>query len=342
MLRHSLAFYFSKNYIKWLRCVQSIDDARKKWRGHGLVWRVISMDDVFPPLSESSGVVEEWVPLLGESNDAYLLRFSSLDRVFNSSNQTKHPNCRYAVRVPFRTTCHVHFGMKCCLVPRAGRWLWQGTDTTGIPPLICGRPRKNRGFTLLPLIFELSPVAGSDRVYVRNISAKFEGERRIIAWKREVLVTVFFAWTEECRVAGCLNLKCDKMVRALFFRAHKACRCRSEPQSLVDFSPLLPSALSTGIFLSYIFCYLPSGYMLAGLLLLRSTTSMRWSWLSGVIKVPWAVWLYVCQDIMDLNDIFPNLDLSRDEVKTWIYDDDLKAGYTGTRLITILVVVQDD
>ena len=92
-----------------------------------------------------------------------------------------------------KKTCHVHFGTNCCLVPRAGRWLWQGTDTTGISPLICGYHRKNRGFSLLPPIFELSPVVGCDRVYVRNISAKFEGERRIIAWKREILVTVFFA-----------------------------------------------------------------------------------------------------------------------------------------------------
>ena len=85
--------------------------------------------------------------------------------------------------------------------------------------------------------------------------------------------------------------QCDKMVRALFFRAHKACRRGSEPQSLLDFSPLsLPSPLgSTHIFLSYIFCYLPSGYVLAGLLLLRSTTWIRWSWLSGIIKVPRAV-----------------------------------------------------
>ena len=80
-----------------------------------------------------------------------------------------------------------------------------------------------------------------------------------------------------------------------FFHAHKACRRGSEPQSLLDFSPLsLPSPLgSTHIFLSYIFCYLPSGYVLAGLLLLRSTTWIRWSWLSGIIKVPRAVWLYL-------------------------------------------------
>ena len=70
---------------------------------------------MFSPLSESSGVVEEWVPLLSESTDAYLLHFSSFDHVFHSSNQTKHPNCRYAVCVPFKIACHVHFGINCCL-----------------------------------------------------------------------------------------------------------------------------------------------------------------------------------------------------------------------------------
>jgi len=56
----------------------------------------------------------------------------------------------------------------------------EGMDTTGRSPLIYGYHRKNRGFSLLPPILELSPMAGSDRVYVRDISAKFEGERRII------------------------------------------------------------------------------------------------------------------------------------------------------------------
>jgi len=51
--------------------------------------------------------------------------------------------------------------------------------------------------------------------------------------------------------------------------------------------------------------------------------------------------LSVCQDTMDLDDIFPNLHLSRDDVKT-IYDDDLKPGYTGTRFIKMVIVVQDD
>jgi len=51
--------------------------------------------------------------------------------------------------------------------------------------------------------------------------------------------------------------------------------------------------------------------------------------------------LSVCQDIMDLDDIFPNLHLSRDDVKT-IYDNDLKPGYTGTRFIKMVIVVQDD
>jgi len=50
--------------------------------------------------------------------------------------------------------------------------------------------------------------------------------------------------------------------------------------------------------------------------------------------------LSVCQDIMDLDDIFPNLHLSRDDVKT-IYDD-LKPGYTGTRFIKMAIAVQDD
>jgi len=44
---------------------------------------------------------------------------------------------------------------------------------------------------------------------------------------------------------------------------------------------------------------------------------------------------------MDLDDIFPNLHLSRDDVKT-IHDDGLKSGYTGTRFIKMVIVVQDD
>ena len=42
--------------------------------------------------------------------------------------------------------------------------------------------------------------------------------------------------------------QCDKMVRALFFRAHKACRRGSESQLLLDFSPLFPFLISSAIF----------------------------------------------------------------------------------------------
>ena len=51
--------------------------------------------------------------------------------------------------------------------------------------------------------------------------------------------------------------------------------------------------------------------------------------------------LSVRQDTMDLDDIFPNLHLSRDDVKT-LYDNDLKPGYTRTRFIKMVIVVQDD
>ena len=37
--------------------------------------------------------------------------------------------------------------------------------------------------------------------------------------------------------------------------------------------------------------------------------------------------LSVCQDTMDLDDIFSNLHLSRNDAKM-IYDDDFKPGYT--------------
>jgi len=80
--------------------------------------------------------------------------------------------------------------------------LWQGMDTTGILSLICGCHWKIEVYLSFPPTLELSPADVYYRTYATNVCAKFEGEWRIIVWRRGVIVTAFFAWALRIAAPG--------------------------------------------------------------------------------------------------------------------------------------------
>ena len=203
---------------------------------------------MFSPLSESSGVVEEWVPLLSESTDAYLLHFSSFDHVFHSSNQTKHPNCRYAVCVPFKIACHVHFGINCCLsttcrpmiVTRNGHY-WN------ITPDLWLSQKESRFFPLAPHFRAFSRDWLQPGLCEEHFCEIWRGAEDYCVKERGFGDGLFrLDWGMPRGRVSQFEMWQDGPCS--FFRAHKACRRESESQLLLDFSPLFPSLISSAIF----------------------------------------------------------------------------------------------
>jgi len=207
------------------------------------------------------------------------------------ATKQKHPNCRYAVRVLLKTTCHVHFGINCCLsttcrpmvVTRNGHYwkitpdLWLSQKESRFFPLAPHSRAFSHGWLWPGLCEEhFCKIWRGAKDYCVKERGFGDGLFRLDGGMPRGRVSQFEMWQDgPCSFSMLIRL--------------------ADVGRSLNFSPLsLPSPLgSTYIFLSYIFCYLLSGYVLAGLLLLQSTTWIRRSWLSGVIKVPKAVWLYL-------------------------------------------------
>jgi len=293
ILRHSLAFSFSESCIKWWRCVQFMDDARKRWRDlRTCPWRVISIDMFFIRIVWGGRGMS---PIAGWVNWCQSAAF----RIIWSCRPFEQPN--KTPQLPICSPCAVQNNVSCSFwdqfLPGA---MCQPVGMTrnghywNITPDLWLSQKESRFFPLASHFWAFSRSWLWPGLCEEHFCKIWRGAEDYCMKERGFGDSLFrLDW-------GVLHGRVSQFEMwqdgpCSFFRAHKACRRGSEPQLLLDFSLLsLTSPLGfTHIFLSYIFCCLPSGYVLAGLLLLQSTTWIWRSWLSGVIKVLRAVWLYL-------------------------------------------------